>query len=340
MRIRTPGAIISGIGDNGDITMARTTEVQYDHVERACTALFQAGEAVSFAKVYAALGNKGGQQVVSDMIRRWRQQTAAAITAKRENLALPEELVTASDKLVEGIWALALARAEDSYQQKLGDLAMKEAEWQGRLEAADEKVAAVERDNLLLHGELRERTATLHAREDSIAELETRLREQQTALSARDSQVSGLREDLARALTTLESERARHDEAFQSLQRQHEAAAQKENERHAAELAQGRELAESERRHFLFQTDELRQAHKLEATHLREQLEGLKVQSEVYRKQAYAARDEAARWEGRAQVAQEELAEARRILAKVRKHRERISPPAPEGSSSLEGESH
>ncbi|WP_041648000.1 DNA-binding protein [Aromatoleum aromaticum] len=314
--------------------MVRITEVQYDQVEKACTELFRAGETVSFAKVYSAIGSRGGQQVVSDMIRRWRQETAATITAKRENTALPEELVAASDNLVETVWKLALARAEESYQRKLGELAMKEAEWQVRLEAADEKVAAVERENLLLNGELKEAKATLQAREHSLAELETRLREQQAALAARDHQITALREDLARAMTTLESERTRHDEVLQAVRHQHDESMRQERERHGAELTQVHSQAEADRRHFMQQTDDLRQAHKLQAEPLREQLEGQKVAAESYRKQAYTARDEAARWQGRAEVAQEELAAVKKILAKVQRHREKhvASPTTPPGA--------
>ena len=131
--------------------MVRKTDVQYEQVAKACVELFQAGETVSFPRVYAAIGNKGGQQVVSDMIRRWKQETAQVITAKRENKSLPAELVSASDSLVEGIWKLAQEKAEASYQGKLGELALKESEWQVKLDLAVEKVQEVERDNLLLH---------------------------------------------------------------------------------------------------------------------------------------------------------------------------------------------
>lgn len=308
--------------------MARTTDVQFEQVSRACTELFQSGESISFAKVYQRIGSKGGQQVVSDMIRRWRQETAVAITAKRENPVLPSELVLASDDLVGSIWKLALARAEEAYQQKAGELAMKESEWQVRLDKADEQVQSVERANLAIQAELSGARATLAAREEAIVELEARVREQQAALLARDEQVSALREDLARTMTTLEGERARHDEAIQGLHEQQSKALLAKDEQHAAELAQVHTQAESDRRHFLVQVDELRQAGKVQADHLREQLAGEKVAGEGYRKQAYGARDEASKWQGKFELVQGELEEAKKVIAKVQKHREKAKPPS------------
>lgn len=308
--------------------MAKKTDVQYELVEKACVQLFQAGETVSFPKVYQLIGSKGGQQVVSDMIRRWKQETAAVITAKRENPALPSELVTASDDLVGSIWKLALARAEEAYQQKAGELAMKESEWKVKLDQADEQVQAVERANLAIQAELSGARATLSAREEAIVELEARVREQQAALLARDEQVSALREDLARTMTTLEGERARHDEAIQGLHEQQSKALLAKDEQHAAELAQVHSQAESDRRHFLVQVDELRQAGKVQSDHLREQLAGEKVAAEGYRKQAYQARDEASKWQGKFELLQSELTDARKIIAKVQKHRERSAETA------------
>lgn len=302
--------------------MARTTEVQYAAVAQACTELFRSGESVSFAKVYLAIGSKGGQQVVSDMIRRWRQESAAQLIAKRDHPSLPDALLTASDTLVEEIWKLALAQAEATYQAKMGELALKESDWSVRLDQAADQLAAVERDKLLLQGELTGVKATLQGKEAALAEQESRSRELQAALAARDDQVTALREDLARTLATLEAERTRHDEVLQTVQRQHEETVQQENARHAATVAQVHQQADADRRHFMAQTDELRQAHKQQAEQLRDQLAGERAAAESYRAQAYTARDEASRWKGRAEVIQEELDKVKKILAKVQKHRE------------------
>lgn len=303
--------------------MVRRTEVQYQQVADACTMLFRAGETVSFPKVYLAIGSKGGQQVVSDMIRRWKQETAEVITATRENIALPADLVKASDDLVEAVWKLASARAEESYQQKSGELAMKESEWQATLEKSAARVEAVERENLAIQAEVASCKATLIARDETIAELEVRLREAQASLAARDDQVTALREDLARTVATMESERSRHDELLQAAQAQHEAAVQKGQERHAAALAKAHDQADADRRHFLQQTDDMRQAHRAQADSLREQLDGQRVQAETFRRQAYEARDEASRWQGKCELLQSDLADARRILGKVQRHRDR-----------------
>lgn len=301
--------------------MAKITDVQYEQVALACLELFRAGDSVSFPKVYQAIGSKGGQQVVSDMIRRWKQETAAAMTAKRDNPSLPPALVSASDDLVGAIWKLALARADEAYQQKLGELAMKESEWQVKLDAADAQVQSVEHANLVIQAELASYKATLRAREESNAELETRNRELQASLSARDDQVAALREDLARAMTTLEGERVRHDDALQAAQHQHEEAMRAEKGRHTAEMSEVHRQAEADRKHFLQQTDDLRQAGRIQADHMREQLVNEKAATEGYRKQAYGARDDAARWQGKFELLQSDLEEARKIVAKVQKHR-------------------
>ncbi len=320
--------------------MARETEVRFEQIQRACTEIFAAGETPSFRSVYnhPAVGGKGGQAVVSDMIRRWKQETAATITAKRENPTLPLELVSASDDLVGSIWKLALARAEEAYQQKVGELSMKESEWQVKLDQAADKVQSVERASLAIQAELASCKATLTAREEANAELETRNRELQAALAARDDQVTALREDLARTMTTLEGERARHDEVLQAAQRQHEDAMRAEKERHTAELAEFHRQAEADRKHFLQQTDDLRQAGRVQADHLREQLAGEKAAAEGYRKQAYSARDEAAKWQGKFELLQGELTEARKIIAKVQKHRARttdVESPTKDGNGTF-----
>lgn len=294
--------------------MARISEVQYNQVEQACVSLFKAGESVSFAKVYQAIGSKGGQQVVSDMIRRWRQETAAAMTAKRENPALPEALVTASDALVGDIWKLALVRSEEVYQEKVAALGQKEQEWSAKIEAADERVRLIERDLLALQAELASTRATRDAAEKAVSALTTRTSELQAAIDSRDMQISNLREDNARAMTTLEAERVRHDDHVRALQ-----------EQHTLEVAQLHTQADGDRRHFMQQTDDLRQAHRLQAENLKAQLEGLQIEAETFKRQAFTARDEAAQWRGKFEHVQDELAEARKIIAKVQKHREKVT---------------
>jgi len=312
--------------------MVRVSGVQYEVVADACRALFEAGETPSFAKVYAAIGSRGGQQVVSDMIRRWRQDVASQVLAKRKNPALPAELVETSDQLIAQLWQGALARAEAAYTEQVHALAAARADWEARLARAAQKAAEDGRRILVLEGALATAEATREAREAALVELEARLRETQAALTTREAQGVELREDLARLEATGAAERARHDDALRTQQAQHAAAIQSKDDAHAAALAQVHRQVEADRRHFLLQTDELRQAHKMEAAQLREQLASARDQAEAYRRQAYAARDESARWQGKAELFQDELAAARKILAKVQRHREKRSADALPGS--------
>lgn len=107
------------------------------------------------------------------------------------------------------------------------------------------------------------------------------------------------REQVGQLEAALEGERQRHGEAIEALKAQH-----------ASELRQVRVQADSDRKHLMVQTDELRQAHRAQAAQLREQLAGERVAVETSRQQLNAAREAGARWQGRAEVAQQELAGA------------------------------
>jgi chromosome segregation ATPase len=302
--------------------VARESEVKYSRVEEACIQLFTAGESISFSKVYALIDSKGGQQVVTRYINQWKLATADRLKAARKS-PLPQTLVSTADALVEQLWRQANEQANTAFLQERGSLDMERSEMQVRLDAAANQVSDVERENARLQGELTGLQAVLSAKDMANQELEVRVRELTAALGARDDQVAALREDLARAMTTLEAERARFDETLQTS-----------HQRHAAELDQMHQREEENRRHFLTQVDQLNQANKVQAAHLREQLEGQKAQSEAYRRQAYQARDDASKWQGRTEAAQEELAEAKKILGKIQRHREKAgAPPAKPAAS-------
>ena len=118
--------------------MSRTTQVRFEDVAQACSELFRAGESVSFAKVYQRIGSRGGQQVVTDMIRRWRQEVAQQVLAKREHPELPPVLVEASDGLIASLWQQALVQAQQGYLQQAEELVQRELEWQQKLDDAQE----------------------------------------------------------------------------------------------------------------------------------------------------------------------------------------------------------
>ena len=286
--------------------MSRGTQVKFEDVAQACAELFRAGESVSFAKVYQRIGSRGGQQVVTDMIRRWRQDIAQRVLAEREHPQLPPALVQASDGLIASLWQQALAQAQQGYLQQAEVLAQREIEWQQKLDAAQGHVDQVDRENLEVKALLARVQGELQAREAAHQELV----QQHQALQAQLAQVErerGLaREQVGQLEAALEGERQRHLEAVDALKAQH-----------ASELRQVRVQADSDRKHLMVQTDELRQAHRAQAAQLREQLAGERVAVETSRQQLNAAREAGARWQGRAEVAQQELFELKAQAAKA-----------------------
>ena len=286
--------------------MSRTTQVKYEDVAQACAELFRAGESVSFAKVYQRIGSRGGQQVVTDMIRRWRQEVAQRVLAEREHPQLPPALVQASDGLIASLWQQALAQAQQGYLQQAEVLAQREVEWQQKLDAAQVHVDQVDRENLEVKALLARVQGELQAREVAHQELEQRHQALQGQLSQAERERVLAREQVGQLEAALESERQRHGEAVEALKAQH-----------ASELRQVRVQADADRKHLMVQTDELRQAHRAQAAQLREQLAGERVAVETSRQQLNAAREAGARWQGRAEVAQQELVELKAQAAKA-----------------------
>ena len=286
--------------------MARITGVEYEAVAQACAELFRAGESVSFAKVYQRIGSRGGQQVVTDMIRRWRQGIAQHLLAQREHPELPPALVQASDALIAGLWRQSLAQAQAGYQEKTNTLAQREAEWQSKLDSAQAYVDQVDRENLTTQAELARLQGELQAHGVAHQDLAERHQALQVRLDWVDQEWRNAREQASQLEATLAAERQRHADAIEALKGQH-----------AAELRQVRLQADADRKHFMLQTDELRQAHRAQADQLREQLEGARATVDTGRQQLNAAREQASRWQGRAEVAQQELVDLKVQAAKA-----------------------
>ena len=278
--------------------MSRLTQVQYEQVASACAELFRAGDSVSFAKVYQRIGSRGGQQVVSDMIRRWRQEVAERLLAEREHPQLPPVLVQASDGLIASLWQQALAQAQQGFLAQAEVLAQREVEWRQKLDAAQGHVDQVGRENMEVKALLARVEGQLQAHEVAHQELVQRHQALQGQLAQTERERVLAREQVGQLEAALDGERQRHVEAVEALKVQY-----------ASELRQVRVQADSDRKHLMVQTDELRQAHRAQAAQLREQLAGERVAVETSRQQLNAAREAGARWQGRAEVAQQELAE-------------------------------
>ena len=285
--------------------MSRVTEVKYELVAQACAELFRAGESVSFAKVYQRIGSRGGQQVVTDMIRRWRQDIAQRLLAEREHPQLPPALVQASDGLIASLWQQALSQAQQGYLQQAEVLAQRELEWQQKLDAAQEAVDQVDRENLEVKALLARAQGELQAREAAHQELLERHQALQLQLAQTERERALAREQVGQLEGGLESERQRHGDAMEALKAQH-----------ASELRQVRVQADADRKHLMLQTDELRQAHRAQAEQLREQLDGARATVDASRLQINAAREAGSRWQGKAELLQQELAELKGQVAK------------------------
>ena len=277
--------------------MSRGTQVKYEDVAQACAELFRAGESVSFAKVYQRIGSRGGQQVVTDMIRRWRQEIAQRVLAEREHPQLPPALVEASDGLMASLWQQALAHAQQGYVQQAEALAQRELEWQQKLDDAQGYVDQVDRENLEVKALLARVQGQLQARELAHEELGQRYQALQEKLAQTERERVLAREQAGQLEGVLESERQRHGDAVEVLKAQY-----------ATELRQVQVQSDADRKHLMVQTDELRQAHLAQAQQLREQLGAKRLALETSRQQLNTAREAGARWQGRAEVAQQELA--------------------------------
>lgn len=287
--------------------MARVTEVEYERVEQACLELFRAGESISFAKVYQLIGSRGGQQVVTDMIRRWRQDIAQRVLTEREHPELPPLLIKASDDLIAGLWKLAQSQSQLSYRQQVESLEQREAVWQARLESAQAYADQVERENLGIQGELARAQGELQAREAAYQDLSERHQTLQALQAQTERARCQAREQISQLEATLQAESLRHEDARAAIK-----------EQHASELRQVRLQADADRKHFMLQTDELRQSHRSQADSLRVQFDGARTEADTYRKQLNAARDEASRWQGRAEVTQQELLEIKGQATRMR----------------------
>lgn len=193
--------------------MARISEVEYQPVETACFQLMSEGTNPSFEMVYNIIGRRGSAKVVQDMIGRWRKETADRFFVRRSHPVLPENLVAASDQMVEKIWVEALTKFDSVFAEKLKEIENRLNEMQELVDAADKTVKTEEKSRLAAESDLKASRAENVSLLDRVADLDVRLREATTILVAREGQIAGLREGMGRMTATLESEQARLAEA-------------------------------------------------------------------------------------------------------------------------------
>lgn len=287
--------------------MARSSSVEYSQVAQACYRLFQAGDPVSFQRVYDLLDNKGSSRVVNEYMRRWRQEAGdkLAVSFSRGLPAgLPDALVTATDDLLVKLWQSALDCAEQSYQAAAAELVTLRDQLQAERQQEQAQILAQTTRIAVLEGELKALQATLADRESALEASISARQALDASLATRDVQLAGLREELARLTAAFEAGQRQHAADLLQAQARSEELLAAARQNHNQELAQAREVAAGERAYLMKTTDEIRQAAKLTETQLKEENASLKTMGEAYRSQVYQARDDAARWKGRAESAE------------------------------------
>ena len=173
-----------------------------------------------------------------------------------------------------------------------------------QVQAEADKAAEIERRNHELTGQVAAMREQIEAFERRIAGLEA-------TLSERDAQLSEIKNDLATARATLDSERSAHQNAMAELRKSSEEKLASAVEQHKKELALQDERATEERRYLMETTDQIRTAARVERDRLFSQNARLESERDDNFAQLTAARNEAATWRGKAEATQENLAAER-----------------------------
>lgn len=288
--------------------MARISEVEYNQVEAACFNLLAEGVNPSFPSVYDRLGRRGSSKIVQDMINRWRKETADRFFARRSHPALPPDIVSAADQMLEQLWGSALAKFDTIFADKVSGAEKRVEEMAEEVRVAQESSNAADEARKATEADLRVAQAEIQALQERLADVEIRLRDANTLLSARDEQIAELRENTGRIASALEAEHLRHQDALVAERQRHEAAVAQIEEKHAAVIERDREIAEGERRYLMQQTDQMRQANNAEIAALKQQNADLKAEMDLHRQRANKAVESAAEARGKAEARAETIA--------------------------------
>lgn len=291
--------------------MAKKSVVTYEAVAEAMQALFVAGESTAFPAVYSKLGSVGSAKVVQGFMSRWKEAQRDKLLVVRRASALPEDLVSSADALVESVWLRALKASEAVYQQARGELALERSEMQAAVDAADELVASVERQVQTLQGELQVERARGEERRRQLEEQALRLAEDQVVLAEKDRQLVEQRETLAGLTALLESERSRHTAELAQVREQLESNLADLRTVHTQELQREREYSEGERQFVMRELDAARELAKRDATKAADEIAGLRVERDSYRGLANQARDAASSLTGKVEALDAEMTRLR-----------------------------
>ena len=252
--------------------MGRPTTVDYKDVKRAILAVMGEGTSVTFPKVYAKLGNRGGGSTVTTFIEQFNKEVAASYDAESDVFAhgkIHEALTDVPDlRLVELIRDSVLAAqsvanelAAARFAEKAAALEEERQRLQADREAAQNAIGAAEAMVRQIDGELSVARAEIAGRDARIGDLQSTLTletAQRRAAEARVSELSGQLADQSR----------RHEASMAELDLRHTGQMSSLQN----ELALERERAAGERMHMAAQTDALRQDKAREVANLGKQL--------------------------------------------------------------------
>ena len=287
--------------------MAKISSITFAEVAKICYELSGSGESVSFAAVYAALGNRGSGKVVNGFIQQWKKEVGEklAMNFQRNLPGLPIDLVHLADQMLLKLWEAGLEAGEVGYQGAKEELERQRAEFAHERDQALSLAGQESEKARALQGELEVLNAVLSQTKVTLAQTQQDMKTAQIALEEKSAVLLDAREQLARAQAALDAERRAADAKVTALE-----------EKHTAEISSLRVAAQGERNHLMRMTDELRTSSKLKQEELQMQLEAAKMQVDSYRQQANKARDEATSYRARAEAAEALIA---RMTAKKKK---------------------
>lgn len=123
--------------------MANITKLTYDEIANACRRIMAEGKSPSLNSVYAAIGRRGGADVVQRFILQWRRETAGTPLAPRPASGLPDRVARAVDGLAESILASATETAHEALAEHRAKADQDVAKATNAEQAATEELAKV-----------------------------------------------------------------------------------------------------------------------------------------------------------------------------------------------------
>lgn len=205
--------------------MPKSSDVQLKDVFKACDAVRDSGERVTFSRVYKEMGNKGGSKVVQGYIAEWQDRENNRILP-----GLPDSFSERIRQLAVTAWDECLAIARGELDELRGQMdaeleniraAAEQARQDAALQVREAELRATTAEAALAGArvEAQQQSERIHAQATELASL-------REALAAANAKVTGLTGELTRARQDAEDRRLdmqaqieRIEEAYRGLER-------------------------------------------------------------------------------------------------------------------------